>query len=211
MANTTTTNRKAALILGAIAALEGIFVTLNFVSNGPKFLAYLGFSVGRSGTVLGWILSFVVTAVFVSLSLRLPSVRENLFRLSGLKLLGLAVAVFAGILEELVFRKVLMNNLLAAGLGSCLQIVLSGLAFGLAHGVWGLMARSIRAALGATIATGLLGIALAIVFLASGRSVAPCIVTHFLINALIEPGLVLAAVRGEMARGAPHSGRAGPG
>ena len=32
----------------------------------------------------------------------------------------------------------------------------------------------------------------------SGRSLAPCIVAHFLINAFIEPGLVLAAARGEM-------------
>jgi membrane protease YdiL (CAAX protease family) len=65
--------------------------------------------------------------------------------------------------------------------------------------VWGLFGRSVRAARGATIATGALGAALAIVYLVAGRSLAPCIVTHFVINALIEPGLVLAACRGEMA------------
>ncbi len=110
------------------------------------------------------------------------------------------VAVSAGILEELVFRKLLMNSLAAAGAGPLPQVILSGLAFGAAHGVWGLMGRSIRAALGAAAATGILGVALAGVFIASGRSLAPCIAAHFLINALIEPGLVLAAVRGEMSR-----------
>jgi hypothetical protein len=42
--------------------------------------------------------------------------------------------------------------------------------------------------------------ALAIVYLVAGRNVAPCVAAHFLINAFIEPGLVLAAVRGEMGR-----------
>jgi membrane protease YdiL (CAAX protease family) len=60
------------------------------------------------------------------------------------------------------------------------------------------MGKSFRAALGATMATGFLGAMLGIVFLLAGRSLAPCIVAHFAINLLIEPGLVLAATRGEM-------------
>ncbi|PYS48569.1 MAG: CPBP family intramembrane metalloprotease [Acidobacteria bacterium] len=200
MNETKATERKSALILAAIVAIEGTFVLLNWLNNGQKFVAYLGFSAGKSGTLWGWILALVVTVLFVALSIRLPSVRANLLRPTWLKALGLAVAVSAGILEELVFRKLLMNYLLAAGVGSLLQIVLSGLAFGAAHGIWGLMGRSVRAALGATVATGLLGAALAIVFIVSGRSLAPCIAAHFLINALIEPGLVLAVTRGEMTR-----------
>ncbi|MDQ6788041.1 MAG: CPBP family intramembrane metalloprotease [Acidobacteriota bacterium] len=189
---------KAALILAALAVFEGIFVILNFLQNGQKFVVYLGFSADKSGTVLGWIFALVVTLVFVLLSIRLPSVRANLFRPSWLKLLAVAVAIFAGILEELVFRKLLMDYLSASGTGVISQILLSGLLFGLMHGVWGLFGRSIRAALGATIATGFLGTALAIVYIASGRSLAPCIVAHFLINLMIEPGLVLAATRGEI-------------
>lgn len=192
--------RKAAWILAGIAAIEGAWVVLNWLHAGPRFLRYLGFTAGGSGTGWGWTLAFVVTAVFVASSLRLPSVRDNLFRPSWLKVLGLAVAVSAGILEEVVFRKLLMDSLAARGVGVVLQIAASGLAFGLAHGIWGLMGRSIRAAVGATVATGLLGIALAIVFIAAGRSLAPCIAAHFLINALIEPGLVLSATRGEMSR-----------
>jgi len=51
--------------------------------------------------------------------------------------------------------------------------------------------------------TALLGGALAIVYVIGGRSLAPCVAAHFAINALLEPGLVLAATRREM------GGRAG--
>jgi hypothetical protein len=35
----------------------------------------------------------------------------------------------------------------------------------------------------------------AVVYIVGGRSLAPCIVAHFVISALIEPGLVLAALK----------------
>jgi hypothetical protein len=65
----------------------------------------------------------------------------------------------------------------------------------------GLFGRSVSAAVGATIATGALGGALAVVYVLSARSVVACIVSHTVIDMLIEPGLVLAALRGEMKTG----------
>jgi uncharacterized protein len=192
--------RKSAWILGGIAAVEGVWVLLNFVHNPGGFLRYTGFAPGQGGTIVGWLLSALVTGLFVWQSMRLPSVRENLLRLSFLKVLGLAVAISAGFLEEIVFRKWLMDYLRDQDIGVALQVLASAATFGLAHGIWGLMGRSMRAAIGATIATGVLGASLALVYLAADRSLAPCIAAHFLINALIEPGLVLAAIRGEMAR-----------
>jgi membrane protease YdiL (CAAX protease family) len=193
--------RKSAIILALIAAIEGAWVLWNLHVNGIRFFRYLGFIPHIGGTALGWLLALIVTALYVALAARLPSVRQNLFRASWLKLLGLAVAISAGILEEVMFRRWIMNYLQDRhNAGIIVQIIASGLCFGLLHGVWGLMGKSIRAAVGATIATGLLGILLAIVFVASGRNLAPCIVAHFLINALAEPGLVLAATRGEMQR-----------
>jgi uncharacterized protein len=196
-----TNERKAGWILFGIAAVEGSWVLSNSYVNGVRFLRYLGFIPQIGGTTLGWLLAFIVTLLFVAFAARLPSVRQNLFRPSWLKLLGFAVAVSAGILEEVIFRRWIMNHLQDSHhAGVIVQIIVSGLAFGLAHGVWGLMGKSVGAAVGATLATGLLGIALAIVFIASERNLAPCIAAHFLINALAEPGLVLAATRGEMAR-----------
>src|ERR1700736_3729003 len=196
-----TAEHKSAIILALIAAIEGSWVLLNFYVNGTRFLYYLGFAPVVGGTAIGWLLAFVVSALYVAVAARLPSVRENLFRISWLKLLSVAVAISAGILEEVVFRRCIMNYMQDRHhAGIMLQIIISGLAFGLAHGVWGLMGKSLRAAIGATVATGILGIGLAIVFVASERNLALCIVSHFLINVLIEPGLVLAATRGEMQR-----------
>jgi hypothetical protein len=191
---------KAAWILAAIAAIEGTWVVLNVAVNGAGFWRYVGFAPNRAGNWAGWILAAIVTATFVRGAMRLPSVRANLFRSSWLKVLALLVAVSAGILEEVVFRKWLMDAVQARGYGDVIQIVLSAAAFGFAHGIWGLFGRSVRAASGATIATGLLGGALAIVYVAAGRSLAPCIAAHMLINVFIEPGLMLAATRGEMNR-----------
>jgi len=197
-----TAERRAGVILASIAAIEGIWVVLNFAVNPAGFLRFLGFAVGRAGTPSGWVAALVVALAFVAASLRLPSVRSDLLRPSWLKVLALEVAVVAGILEEVVFRKLLMDWLQRENWGGAVQIIASGLAFGAAHAVWGIFGRSLRAASGAMVATGLLGLALAVVYVIGGRSVAPCVVAHFAINALIEPGLVLAAARGEMGRAA---------
>jgi len=150
--------------------------------------------------VIGWALALGVAVGFVLCALRLPSVREHLFRFSRLKLLALTLALGAGLCEECIFRKLLMDSLQANGSGIATQIMVSGLVFGLAHGIWGLFRGSVAAGMGATLTTGALGLELAIVYVASHRILAPAILSHFLINALAEPCLVLAAVRGEMGR-----------
>ncbi|MEO7082909.1 MAG: CPBP family intramembrane glutamic endopeptidase [Gemmatimonadaceae bacterium] len=190
---------KAAFILAGIALAEGAWCYAN-VSVGPRrFFERTGF-VNAHVPVGGWILAVIVFVAFTESACRLPSVRANLFRPSWLKLLGIIVAVTAAFCEESIFRRVLMNSVGAAGYGPAVQIAASALAFGAIHGVWGAFRGSVTAAAGATVATGLLGAALAGVYLESARVLAPCVICHFLINALAEPGLVLAAVRGEMSR-----------
>ena len=81
-----------------------------------------------------------------------------------------------------------------------MQVLVSGAAFGLVHAMWAFFGGSFSAGLQAMAATAVLGAALGAVYLASGRSLAPCIVAHFVITVLIEPGLVLAAVRGQLGR-----------
>lgn len=198
MTEANASTRKAAWILAIIAVVEGAWIVMNLSAVGLRFFAYLGFAPGGAGNLAGWIAAAIVTALYVGYGTRLPSVRAHLLRPSALKLLALLVAITAGILEEVMFRRWIMNYLQHHGFNWLLQILGSGLLFGLLHAVWGLFGRSLRAALGATLATGLLGMMLASVFVAAGRSLAPCVVAHFAINALIEPGLVLAATRGEM-------------
>lgn len=97
-----------------------------------------------------------------------------------------------------MFRRWLMNYLQARGFHSLVQIIASGLLFGLLHGGWGLLGWNLRAAVRAMAATGILGLIFAVVFVLAGRSLAPCVAAHFLVNLCVEPGLVLAALRGEM-------------
>ena len=194
--------RKAAWILGAALLFEGYFVVRIAWPDPQYFLSAMGFIGTRHApTIAGWITALFVTAAYIAISLRLPSVRANILRPSLLKLLALATAVATGILEEIAFRSALMNSLQTHHVGIALQVLLSGLAFGMVHGIWALMSGSWRAGLGAIVATGLLGTALAVVYIVSGRSLAPCVAAHVLLNAFIEPGLVLAGIRGEMGRG----------
>ena len=199
--------RKTALILTGIAASEGIWMYVNIAGRAAKFWRYTGFSdPGRAGLV-GWVSALICAFLFIWPAAQLPSVRQNLIRVSWLKLLGFLVAVAAGFCEEVIFRKWLMDLMRNHGFHLAAQITASALLFGLAHGVWGLFRGSIRAAAGAVTATSILGFMMAIVYLLSHRIVAPCVLAHFLINLFLEPGLVLAVVRGEMGRplrGASH-------
>lgn len=205
MSNPVSIEKKAALILATFAAIEGTLVLFGFLGAPAKFMAYIGFAQGHHGAPLGWWLAFVTTGTFVAFSLRLPSVRQNLLKPSMLKLLALPMALFAGILEESVFRSTLMYLMQNRGAGVVIQVLISGLAFGLAHGIWGLFGRSMRAAAGAALVTTVLGSALAVVYVLAGRQLMPCIAAHFFIDVLLEPGLVLAVCRGEMRRfGASH-------
>jgi hypothetical protein len=172
----------------------------NLASAGNRLWRYTGLLAPAQAGIAGWILGLLTAAVFTWYATKLPSVRNNLLRPSFLKVLAILVAVAAGLCEEVIFRKVLMDSLQHRGFHVLGQVLVSAIAFGAAHGVWGLFRGSSRAAIGAMIATGTLGLLLAITYVLSNRVLAPCVVSHFLINLLIEPGLVLAAVNGEMGR-----------
>lgn len=191
------TEKKAALILGGILIFEGAWLVLNLASATPaRFLRFCGF--GNPVSFASWALALTVALGFTMYAARLPSVRVNLLRLSGLKLLAVGVAISAGFCEEAIFRKLLIDYCARQGWPVVWQIFISALAFGSAHAVWGLVRGSLVAAFGAMVATGSLGLLLAIVYVIAGRNLAPCIVSHLLINVFAEPGLVLAALRGEM-------------
>jgi hypothetical protein len=199
MPRTTTPERFAAWALLGIAASEGTWVAVNWLANGRRFVRYLGFGPDAApAKPLGWLIAAGLTVGFITLAARLPSVRANLVRPSGLKVLGLLVAVSAGILEEVMFRRWVMDFGQRHEWGLPLQILASGVVFGLVHGIWGLFGKSWRAARGAALTTGMLGAVLGVVYVTGGRSLAPCVLAHFFINAFIEPGLMLAASRGEM-------------
>ncbi len=144
-----------------------------------------------------WVLALVIAAGYSFYTLRaVPFVNEHKWELSPLKLLGVWAAVVSGIVEEIVFRQKLMDLTAAWGAHIVWQILLSAVVFGLAHAVWVLMRGEIRIAVPVIASTTVLGGLLALTYVVAGRNVLPAIVAHTLINLVIEPWLILAAVSG---------------
>ncbi len=146
-----------------------------------------------------WILATMVGVVYVLYTVRaIPFVASMQREVSLFKLLGILSAVVGGIVEEVFFRRWIMDMLMSGGLAPILQVIVSGIAFGLAHTSWTLLAkRDFKATLPAIISTSILGNFLAIIYLAGGRNLGPCIFAHVLINTVIEPWLMLSAVSGQ--------------
>jgi membrane protease YdiL (CAAX protease family) len=187
---------KAQRILLSLVALQAAILAIMFSGSPSKVPEYLGFAAGMQGTVLAWTLAAGVTLAYVWSASSLSDVKRYLFRLDRLKLIAVIAATMAGIIEEVVFRKLVMDALHARGFGSVLQVAASALSFGVVHLAWGI--KSLAAGLNAALSTTILGAGLAVVYIVGDRSLAPCVVAHVFISALIEPGLMLAAVSGRL-------------
>ena len=189
-------------ILGAILSIPVVDYLRDYLQGREdRFLYPLGFESGITGTPFGWVLSLLVAAAFILFTIKsIPAVAETWRELSFLKVISIYLAIVAAIVEEAFFRRVVMDMVAEAEGAVWIQIAASATAFGVAHALWGLIKLSLGAAQKTTIATGIMGFALAIVYVVSDRSLAPCIVSHFLITATLEPGLMMAAVTGQWSR-----------
>lgn len=68
-----------------------------------------------------------------------------------------AAALAAATVEESVFRRLVMDFVLRQGGGWMVQVLAAGLAFGLPHGISGLIKRNAMAVLRAATIAGILG------------------------------------------------------
>jgi len=185
------------LVVGAAILSLPVFHYLLGLDRG--FLSPLGFESGLAGAPVGWMAGFVTAGAFIAFTVRgIPMVAQTWLELSPLKVLSVYAAVVAALVEEAFFRRFVMELAADFGAGAILQVIASAALFGGAHAVWGLAKRDLAMAARVTLATGVMGGCLAVVYLLSDRSLAPCVVAHFLITAALEPGLMIAAVSGEM-------------
>lgn len=154
-----------------------------------------------SVSAVAWAATVTVIAAYVIASVwAVPEIRANLWTMSPLKMLAIPLALTTGTMEELVFRKFLMDGLAGAEAGIATQVLASAVAFGAAHAVWVFFARDKSIALPVIVATTTLGAALAVVYIASDRAILPVIIAHIVINLVIEPWLLLSAVTGAWKR-----------
>ena len=179
---------RTLLIITLVQAIIFLVLFMQDLSAAPT---YLGFNNLADVPSIAWAAGVGLVLIYVASAASISSVRAYLFKADGLKALAVVAAVFAGIVEEVIFRKLLMDALDARGFEMTLQVVLSALSFGVVHLVWGV--RRLAAGINAFISTALMGAALAGIYILAGKNLAPCVAAHFFITALIEPGLLIAA------------------
>lgn len=184
-------NNQTLKIISSIILVQG-GILLFWIFTSDNFFASLGFTTLPDVSFLAWCTAALVVALYVWGAASISTVREHMFQLNKLKYFALIGAVVSGFFEELVFRKLLMDYLQEQDLGNFIQIIVSGLAFGLAHLVWG--GKALSAAINATFYTFFLGAGLAFVYIVSDRNLALCIVAHTIVTGLIEPGLIKSAL-----------------
>ena len=194
-----TDRSKTAWILGTATLI--MFSPLAMVLAGypiPMF-QNLGFERETIAPPLAWILAAIIAVAYVFYTMKaIPLVLTKQKEISLFKLLGILAALVGGIVEEVFFRRWIMDHFMSGGFAPILQVVISGVAFGLAHYSWTLLTkRGIKVTLPAILSTSILGIFLAIIYLAGGRNLGPCIFAHVLINIVVEPWLMLSAVSGK--------------
>lgn len=190
----TSQRRKTALIL--ISMSIPMFIPLLMQMLGYRLVIFnnIGLDENNLAPWYAWITALVVTLLYVLYTFKkIPFVYEMQKEVSLFKLIGL-LSVIGGLIEELVFRQWLMDVLDSKGYGIIIQILISGILFALIHIAWVIFSRDKKFLFGAFISTFLLGTLLAIVYLIGNRNVGPCIISHALINIIIEPWLLLAAI-----------------
>lgn len=170
-------------VLGSLAVVIAMLVfhrdarnaTLRLWKRGPAISLLIGLAAGVVTQVaMSALIEPVLQQVFgqsVDLS-NFDAVEDNLTNYLVLLAVGL---LFGGIAEELVFRGYIIGwgtRLFGTGAGPLLAMA-SAVVFGLAHVYQGLPG---------VVATGLIGLAFGITYLASGRRLAPAIFAHMTVN-----------------------------
>lgn len=171
----------AGLTLLGLALLFSIPIVDYLRSPRGDWMYPLGFEPLEEISPLAWILAVAVGVSFAGFTIRaFAPVAATWREISWLKLVSLAAAAGAATVEEAFFRAVIMDGIAGSGGGVAIQIAASALAFGAAHAVWGLVRLDLRVALSSAIATTVMGIGFALIYIVGGRALAPCVLSHFM-------------------------------
>jgi hypothetical protein len=186
--------RKTALILTSMSLFMFSPVLMQILGDKLAIFHDLGFEKGNSAPWYAWISGIIVVLIYVLYTFKkIPIVYKMQKEISLFKFIGL-FAIIGGLIEEVVFRQWLMDLLMVKGYGLILQILISALMFSVIHVIWVIFGGELKFILGALKSTFGLGILLSLVYLIGNRNVGPCIISHSLINVIIEPWLLLSAV-----------------
>lgn len=191
-----TAERQTFWILVVISSWMTIWIIWRFLSEPVE---YVDRSLGINENFAGgaswiWLPALAIVALYAAYTLwAVPGARSYVLRFNALGLVAVWAAVVSGILEEVLFRQRLMDWLDGLGHSAVTQVFISAVAFGAAHALWVLMACDWRIVVPVIGSTALLGLALAVLYIAADRSTLPAIAAHTMINLIIEPGLIATA------------------
>ncbi|MFC1541997.1 CPBP family intramembrane glutamic endopeptidase [Candidatus Latescibacterota bacterium] len=186
-------------ILLCISSSMSIPLVIWIVNKPAFFFNKIGVSEEALSIPYAWLLSASITTIYIWYTFKaVPFVRLMQHDFSFLKIIGIWAALVSGIIEEIFFRKMLMDWFLSMGTGNTVQVIVSATIFGIAHVSWILLRGKLKIALPVVLSTAALGALLGILYIVGGRNLLPCIAAHTLINVIIEPWLILSAVSGKM-------------
>lgn len=186
--------RRTTILATGVVASFATALAFWIFPNPPRFFAAMG--VGDPVPGVGWASAAVVAIAYISYTMwAVPAVRIIAVELSWFRLLAIPLALLSGVVEEMFYRRVVMDGLASTGTSLLGQIVISAVIFAAVHSVWALFSKSWRIVLPVVGSTAALGVLLALVYVASDRVVFPAVLAHIAINLMIEPGLLYSAAK----------------
>jgi uncharacterized protein len=173
--------------------VEWAFVIVLWFVLRARGSSFKDLGVWRFGTMPAWIIALLFAALSIGSNLRLlPRMHIPIsyaFLPPGFHLVAaLLMGITAGFCEEVLFRAFLMAEFAKAGYGKLMQVLIPGLAFGLAHA--GYLNQGLLPWLGIVLPTAFLGMMWGIAYLFGRRSLVPTVVAHFLNDATALPWIL---------------------
>lgn len=170
--------------------VEWLFVVAFWFVLRRRRTSFAAMGVWRFGTWPAWVLALSLAALSIASNLRLfPRMGipvSSAFFPQGFHLFAaLVMGITAGFCEEVLFRAFLMTQFAEAGYGKAMQVLVPGVAFGLAHA--GYLNQGLLVWLGIAVPTAFLGMMWGIAYLLGRRSLVPTMVAHFLNDATALP------------------------
>lgn len=166
--------------------VEWALVAIVWIALRRRGSSFKDLGTWRIGRWPAWVLALGFAALSISLNLRFLRFMHipvsYAFFPRGFHLIAsLMIGTTAAFCEEVLFRAFLMGEFARGGYGKFLQVLVPGLAFGLAHaGYWN---QGWFAWFGIALPTAFLGMMWGVAYLLGRRSLVPVMVAHFLNDA----------------------------
>lgn len=183
--------------------VEWVFVVAVWFVLRTRGSSFKDIGAWRLGTWPAWVVALLFAALSIGSNLRfLPRMHIPItyaFMPPGFHLVAaLLLGITAGFCEEVLFRAFLMTEFANAGYSKAMQVLMPGLAFGLAHA--GYLNQGLLPWLGIMLPTAFLGMMWGIAYILGRRSLFPVVVAHFLNDATALPWIAFFMVTGSLGR-----------